>query len=143
MKLWRIVIDTNVLVSAMRSRRGASFCLVSLIGTVDSFEVCLSVPLVLEYEEVLKRQAKQLGITHQDVEDVLDYLCSAARLHEVFYLWRPVLRDPKDDFVLEVAAGAGCEAIITFNRRDFEGALSFGVRVEGPKEFLRRIGELP
>jgi predicted nucleic acid-binding protein len=73
---------------------------------------------------------------------VLDYLCSVASLHEVFYLWRPVLRDPKDDFVLELAVGAGCGSIVTFNLRDFEAARTFDLRVEEPLAFLKRIGEV-
>jgi putative PIN family toxin of toxin-antitoxin system len=139
----RIVVDTNVLVSGLRSRRGASFRLVSLIGKSSSFEISLSVPLLLEYEEVLKRQTRELGMNRGDIDDVLEYLCSVATLHEVYYLWRPVLRDPEDDMVLELAVGAGCEAIVTFNVRDFEGAEGFGLRVEGPQAFLRRIGEVP
>jgi putative PIN family toxin of toxin-antitoxin system len=138
----RIALDTNVLVAGLRSRRGASFRLLSLIGGSTDFEIALSVPLVLEYEAVLKRQTKQLGLTHRDVDGVLNYLCSVASLHEVFYLWRPVLRDPKDDFVLELAVGAGCESIVTFNLRDFDAARSFQVEVEEPHAFLKRIGEV-
>jgi predicted nucleic acid-binding protein len=138
----RIVLDTNVVVSALRSSRGASFRLLSLVGVSSAFEIALSVPLVLEYEDALKRHARQIGLTHADIDGVLEYLCSAAHLHEVFYLWRPTLPDPNDDFVLELAVGARCESIVTFNGRDFAGADSFGVRVEGPKAFLTRIGEL-
>jgi len=139
----RIVVDTNVLLSGLRSRRGASFRLVSLIGKSPSFEISLSVPLLLEYEEVLKRQTRELGMNRGDIDDVLEYLCSVATLHEVYYLWRPVLRDPEDDMILELAVGAGCEAIVTFNVRGFEKAGAFGLRVEGPKQFLKRIGEVP
>jgi len=60
----------------------------------------------------------------------------------VFYLWRPTLRDPKDDLVLEVAVAAGCEGIVTFNERDFAGAERFGLRVMPPGELLVEIGEL-
>jgi putative PIN family toxin of toxin-antitoxin system len=136
-----VVLDTNVLVAGLRSKRGASYRVLSLIGS-DAFEIALSVPLVLEYESVLKRQSKQLGLTHGDLDVVLDYLCSVASLHEVFYLWRPVLRDPKDDFVLELAVGAGCGSIVTFNLRDFEAARTFDLRVEEPLAFLKRIGEV-
>jgi putative PIN family toxin of toxin-antitoxin system len=138
----RIALDTNVLVAGLRSRRGASFRLLSLIGSSAAFEIALSVPLVLEYEAVLKGQSKQLGLTHRDVDAVLEYLCSVGSLHEVFYLWRPILRDPNDDFVLELAVGAGCESIVTFNLRDFEAARTFQLRVEEPRAFLRRIGEV-
>jgi putative PIN family toxin of toxin-antitoxin system len=139
----RIVVDTNVIVSGLRSTRGASHRLLNLIGKSPSFEISLSVPLLLEYEDALKRQTRHLGLRYKDIDDVLEYLCSVATLHEIYYLWRPVLRDPHDDFVLELAVGAGCETIVTFNTRDFAGAETFGLRVERPQEFMKRIGEVP
>lgn len=138
----QIVLDTNVLVAALRSRTGASFRLLGLVGRDPRFQLHLSVPLVLEYEEVARRHAAELGLDEADVDDVLDYLCSVARLHEIFFLWRPVLRDPSDDLVLELAVGAGCQGIVTFNTRDFAGAERFGVWIETPRQFLIRIGEL-
>lgn len=135
----RVVIDTNVMVAALRSRRGASFQLVSLIGA-GKFEISVSVPLVLEYEDALLRHASQ-PITKRDVGDLLDYVCSVADHQTIFYLWRPQLRDPKDDLVLEVAVAAGCDGIVTFNRRDFAGVEQFGLHAMTPGEFLRQIGE--
>lgn len=76
-----------------------------------------------------------------DVCDLLDYLCEVADKHRVFYLWRPVLSDPKDDHVLEAAVAGGCDGILTYNKRDFTGAEGFGVQVMSPKEFLFEIGE--
>jgi len=137
-----IVLDTNVLIAALRSRRGASFRLLSLLGRRLDIRIHLSVPLVLEYEATAVEQAVALGMSVEDVADVLDYLCSIAAHHEIFYLWRPILRDPKDDLVLELAVAAGCETIVTYNRRDFAGAAAFGLRVESAREFLRRIGEV-
>lgn len=137
-----IVLDTNVLVAGLRSRRGASFRLLSVLGKRANIQIHVSVPLVLEYEEALKAQAHALGLGHDDIDAVLDYLCSIAGLHEIFYLWRPVLRDPKDDMVLELAVSAGCNTIVTYNRQDFVPAEGFGIRIETAKEFLRRIGEL-
>ena len=134
------MLDTNVLVAALRSRRGASFRVVSEIGR-DRFEFVLSVPLALEYEQALIN-ARPPGVSLVDIRVFLDYLCSEARLQEVFYLWRPHLRDPKDDFVLEAAVAGGCAAIVTHNRRHFEGAATFGVRVLSPARFLGRIGVL-
>lgn len=135
-----IVLDSNVLVSGLRSRRGASFRLLSLVGGSDAFRIALSVPLVLEYEDVLERQSRALGLSHGDIDEVLDYLCTAGSHHEIFFLWRPVLRDPRDDFVLELAVTAGAESIVTFNERDFAGAEQFGVGIERPGESLKRIG---
>jgi len=136
----RIVIDTNVLVSAVRSRRGASYRLLSLVGG-EEFEITISVPLVFEYEDALVRIVPRVLAT-SDVQDLLDYLCEVADKRRVFYLWRPVFSDPRDDQVLEAAVAGGCDGIVTFNRRDFAGAERFGVRVMGPKEFLFEIGEL-
>lgn len=137
-----VVVDTNVWVAAIRSRRGASFRLLSLAGT-GKYDLCLSVPLVLEYESVLREHAGQVGLGARDVSELLDYLCSIAQRHVVFFLWRPQLRDPDDEFVLELAVAAGCDAIVTFNVRDFAGAERFGLSVVRPAEFLVRIGELP
>jgi hypothetical protein len=78
----------------------------------------------------------------EDIEDVLDYLCSIATHHEIFYLWRPFLRDPKDDMVLEVAVAAGCESIVSYNVQDFKGSEKFGVKIESAKEILVRMGVL-
>src|ERR1700730_18569163 len=99
----QIVLDTNVLTAALRSQRGASFKLLSLVGVAPDFQINLSVPLVLEYEEVAKRQKEETGLTDPDIEDILDYLCSVANRHRIFFLWRPFLNDPGDDMVLELA----------------------------------------
>ena len=135
-----IVIDTNVLVSAVRSRRGASFRLLSLVGGQE-FEITISVPLFFEYEDALMRIVPAI-LAPGDVQDLLDHLCDVADKRRIFYLWRPVLSDPKDDHVLEAAVAGGCDAIVTFDRRHFAGAERFGIRVMGPKEFLFEIGEL-
>ena len=133
-----VVLDTNVLVAAMRSRQGASYRLLTLLGS-GKFEVSVSVGLVLEYEDALRRR---VPLGEDDVDDVLDYLCAVANKPRVYYLWRPMLRDPNDDLVLEVAVAGGCEAIVTFKRRDFEGTDRFVVRVLSPRELLGEIGEL-
>ncbi len=139
MKRPEIVIDTNVLVAGLRSRRGASFVLLSLVGS-GRFGINLSVPLVLEYEEVLLRTESDIILPRSAIEDVLDYHCSVARHHEIFFLWRPYLKDPRDDMVLELAVKARCQFIITYNLRDFAGCERFRVRPLPPAEFLRLIG---
>jgi predicted nucleic acid-binding protein len=138
----RIVLDTCVLVSALRSRRGASFRLLELIDS-GRFEVCVSVPLVLEYEEVCKRLPGVTPLTEADVGSVLDYVCRVAHHQPVFYLWRPFLDDADDDMVLELAVAAGGCRIVTHNVRDFHGSDQFGVRVLTPQELLRELGEIP
>ena len=142
MDLVQVVLDTNVLVAGLRSRRGASLRLLSMVGTDPRFEINLSVPLVLEYESALKRPGTAPALTNDDVDSVLDYLCSVGHHREIYFLWRPVLRDPKDDMVLEVAVEASCEFVVTHNLRDFRGIERYGVRPLTPSDFLREIGEI-
>ena len=134
-----MILDTNVLVAAIRSRRGASFRLLEQVGR-GRFDIVLSVGLVLEYEEVLERHRESAGLTSSDIRDLLDYLCAVGRHQTVFYLWRPALPDPDDDMVLEVAVAGECDGIVTFNVRDYPGVGKFGLWVETPKDFLKRIG---
>jgi len=135
------VLDTNVLVAGLRSRRGASFRLMRLLGK-GRFRTVLSVPLVLEYESACKRQSRAVRLTYADIDDILDYLCRVSDCRQIFYLWRPFLRDPGDDMILEVAVEAETEFIVTHNLRDFSGAEQFGVLVVTPQSFLRHIGEI-
>jgi putative PIN family toxin of toxin-antitoxin system len=137
----QIVLDTNVLVAALRSRRGAAFRLVSLLPAA-SFEINLSVPLVCEYEEVLPQHQHAMELTTTDMADFLDFLCTIAHLHEIFFLWRPMLTDPKDEMLLELAVKARCQYIVTYNTRNFRGAEQFGIAVVTPKAFLEAIGVL-
>ena len=137
----QVVLDTNVIYSGLRSRRGASFKLLSLPGS-GRFEIHLSVPLVLEYEEVLQEKRRDLGLSEADVDDVLNYLCRVAELHEIHFLWRPRLKDPDDEMILELAVGAGCEYIVTYNKEDFPGVEKFSIELVTSKELLQKIGAL-
>ena len=130
-----VVLDTNVIVSGMRSREGASFQLLQAIAEEPPmFRPCLSVPLVLEYESVL-RDVEWLD--EGDISAVLDYLCSLGNLREIYFLWRPFLRDPTDEMVLEVGVETGAAAIVTHNVRDFGGVEErFAIRVITPGRFL-------
>lgn len=141
MRTSRIIIDTNVLVAALRSRHGASYKLLMLIGS-GKYKTSISVSLVLEYEDVTKRLLEEILLTEQDIEDILDYICKVSDHQNIFYLWRPFLKDPQDDMVLELAVAASCDFIVTFNKRDFQGVDQFGIRVVTPKEFLQAIGEV-
>jgi len=138
----QIVIDTNVLVTAQRSKRGASAKLLSLVGT-GQFDIHVSVPLILEYEAVLRRYRAELGLTQEDVADLVDALCALAKHQKIYFLWRPYLRDRNDEMVLELAVAARCDSIVTYNHRDFRGAEKFGIRVVDARKFLQEIGELP
>ena len=137
----RIVLDTNVLAAALRSRKGASFKVLSLVDRA-LFELSVSVPLVLEYESVAKRLCKEVGLTYSDVDDILDYLCRIAEHRDIYYLWRPFLKDPSDDMVLEVAVESESEFIVTHNIRDFAGIEQFGLQAITPRQLLEKIGEL-
>src|SRR2546427_3162080 len=138
MKKHGFVIDTNILVSALRSKRGASYKILSLMPT-GKFEFHLSVPLVCEYESVLKRSELNLTWTMDEIDELIDIICLLGVKHEIWYLWRPLLQDPGDEFVAEVAVTAQAEAIVTQNVRDFKGMEKFGIEVLTPKEFLQRI----
>ena len=139
----QIVVDTNVFVSALRSQYGASYKLFLLLDS-GKFEINLSVPLVIEYEDAGKRLVgKKTGLKASDIDDILDYVCSVANRRKIYYLWRPFLIDPNDDMILELAVSAGCEIIVTYNKDDFEGVEQFGIRVMTAQEFLQEIGELP
>jgi predicted nucleic acid-binding protein len=135
-----LVLDTNVLEAAMRSRRGASSRLLSLVGT-GRFEIAISVPLVLEYEDVLMRTAGTPDRPVGAVQHLIDYLCTVGQRQSIFFLWRPFLADARDDMVLELALAASCDAIVTHNWRDFQPARELGIRVLRPSEFLQELGE--
>ena len=79
-------------------------------------------------------------ISAQDVDTLLNYLCTAATIQRINFLWRPQVRDPKDDMVLELAANAACPYIVTFNVRDFRGSERFGVQAITPAQFLGLLG---
>jgi putative PIN family toxin of toxin-antitoxin system len=141
MEIAQVVMDTNVLIAALRSKYGASFKLLSLVDS-NHFQINLSVPLILEYEDVVKRKSQQEVLQSEDIDNILDFLCRVANLHNIFFLWRPYLKDFKDEFVLELAITAGCDFIITYNKKDFKGVEKFGIKVLTPKEFLEERGLL-
>jgi len=134
----KVVLDTNILVTALLSKRGASFKLLSMIDD-ERIELVLSTPLVKEYEAVLKRE--DFLLNSSDIDDILDYLCLISSHHKIYYLWRPVLKDIKDDLILELAVKANA-MIITYNKKDFEKASLFNIPVLSAKEFLNLLGEL-
>lgn len=130
------------MVAAFRSQRGASRQI--LLGALARrFELLLSVPLILEYEAVLNRPEHLVasGLNSLEVERVLDDIAAVAKPVKLAFRWRPRLRDPNDDMVLETAVNGHGGAIVTFNRRDFEDAQrSFGCIVPSPAAALQRIG---
>jgi putative PIN family toxin of toxin-antitoxin system len=136
----RVVLDTNVLVAAARSRNGASFALLTALRH-DQFRLLASVPLFLEYEAVLKRP-EQLAAGRRSLAMVNAFLDALAlRLEPVsmFYLWRPQLRDAADEMVLETALNGRADALVTFNIGDFKAAEKFALPVIDPAAFLQLL----
>lgn len=135
----KIVLDTNVIVAALRSRNGASNKLMSLVGT-GKFIPCISIGLILEYEDFLSRKLHKL--TKSEIKQFLDYICSVSKHIKVHFLWRPTLKDPSDDMLLELAVAANATHIVTYNLADFKEAKKFNMNVINPRDYLELIGEL-
>jgi putative PIN family toxin of toxin-antitoxin system len=136
-----IVFDTDVVVGAMRSPSGASAELLRRVrqGTVHCG---VSVPLAMEYETVCLRNehVQASGLSPQDATLFVDAVIAMAQPAQVHYRWRPQLRDPSDEMVLEAAVNARADALLTFNLRHFQvAAKTFGLSVQRPGEFLRSI----
>jgi putative PIN family toxin of toxin-antitoxin system len=135
-----VVLDTNVLFAGLWSRLGLSFRVLELL-LQRRIRPALSVPLVLEYEMVLKREMAALGLTPREIDAMLDYLCAIGHQQKIHFLWRPALRDPRDELVLELAVAAGCPYILTHNVKDYAGSKEFGVEALSPAAYLRHLGE--
>jgi putative PIN family toxin of toxin-antitoxin system len=137
----RLVLDTNVLVTAFRSRTGAAAEVVRLIRRRELTMVA-TVALFLEYEAVLTRpeHLARAEMTAAEAEGALDVLAAVVEPVEPHFLWRPRLRDPDDDMVIEAAANGHADAIATFNARDFAGVTGeFGIEILTPAAILRRM----
>lgn len=135
-----IVIDTNVMVSGLQSSLGYSHKLLEMLPDAD-FNVCISVPLVLEYEAQLKKHLPRDIYTDDDIDGFIDFICSIAKKTSIYYLWRPYLKDPFDDHVLELALASESRYIVTFNKKDFSNTDQYGISVVTPKEFISILGE--
>lgn len=137
----RLVLDTNVLVTAIRSRTGASAEVVRLIRQ-GGITMAATVALFLEYEAVLTRpeHLAAAGMGLADVQNILDVLAAVAEPVEAHFLWRPRLRDADDDMVLESAVNGGAKVIATFNMRHFKGVTEeFGIEILTPNTILGRM----
>lgn len=132
----RIVLDTSVLVAASRSRNGASFQIVSMLPS-PKFEIALSIAVYTEWQAAMTRpEHLPPGATPDMALGFLRYLASIAHLQDVHFLWRPFLRDPDDDMVLECAVASGSEFIVTHNVKDFRRVEELNVRAITPADFL-------
>jgi len=140
MNQWRVVLDTNLLIAAARSRTGASSTLLRAL-LEQRFIALVSVPLMLEYEAVLNRDEHLVasGRTVHTNMAFLDTLCLFAEPVHLHYLWRPQLRDPADEMVLETALNGHANALVTLNTADFAAAANFRLPVFTPGRFLHRL----
>lgn len=137
----RLTIDTNVLVAALRNKDGPSFTLMQLVRAGFATIHC-SPALFLEYEDVLKRphQLAASGLSGADVDAILNDLARLIVPVTTHYQWRPQLRDPADEMVLEAAVNGQANAIVTYNLRDFSPALRFGIQVLNPEQTFKQFG---
>lgn len=131
----KIILDTNVLYAGLYSSSGASFKVLKKIAS-GKIQIVLSTTLLFEYEAVLKRNQKILGLSEKEIEKLLDYFCMQGKHQKIYFLWRPRLPDPKDDHVLELAVASGTRLIVTHNIKDFRGVEVLGVKAITPKELL-------
>ena len=140
----KVVIDTNVLFAALYSKNGASHKLLVWLFTTEAKHSVVSTTLVLEYEDVLTREQNRRHYPHLHREEIvrfIDDFCLISHQQQIYFLWRPFLKDATDDMVLEVAVNAGAQAIITFNPKDFTGVKeAFGIDILTPKTFLIHQG---
>jgi len=139
MKFKRVILDTNVILSALKSNKGKSYLLLEQLLD-NKFEIAVSVPLILEYESILTKHLDRSIFSDEDIADFLNYICRIGKATQIYYLWRPVLPDPYDDHILEVAVASESNAIITFNVKDFNEANQFGIEVIKPGDFIAYLG---
>ena len=136
--MMRVVLDTCVLVSALRSSLGASYRVVNALPG-GRFTPLVSTPVFFEYEEVLSRPGLFPHLGSTDVSDFLDYLASVSEHQKVDFLWRPYLKDPDDDMILELAVSGSADAVVTYNLRDFAGSDRLGVSVITPADLIKKL----
>lgn len=134
----KIILDTNVLYAGLYSSSGASYQVLRAIEE-ERIKIVTSTTLIFEYEEILKRKQSKLELTDQQIEIILDNLCNLSKFQKIYFLWRPYLKDPKDDHVLEVAVESHTKTIVTHNIKDFKNIDKFGIRVITPKKLLKEI----
>lgn len=139
--MMKVALDTDVIVAARRSRSGAANALLRALRA-GQLEAVASVPMMLEYEAVLMRpeHREAMGLSEPQVQAVLDDLAALVTPVVPYFLWRPRLRDPDDEMVLDAAVNGAADAVVTFNKRDFLPAASlFNVQILTPAEALWQL----
>lgn len=132
-----VVIDTNVIYSALRSSLGSSYFLLDAMAE-GKIDYAVSAALIFEYEDVLKRPQNRLVFSDAEIDQILDSIVSIGSRHASYFLWRPFLKDPKDDMILELAVVSESDRIITHNTKDFKGSTKLGVKAVTPLEYLKK-----
>jgi putative PIN family toxin of toxin-antitoxin system len=140
MDKFRIVIDTNVLVAAFRSKRGAANHLLMNLND-ERFEIAVSTPLLIEYEEVLERPEMGEFLTPAEADDAVESLRLIANEYDIFFLWRLLSGDPDDAFILELAVRSNAKYIVTYNAKDFASAVDFDITLITPRDLLELMSE--
>lgn len=138
----RVVFDTNVLAAASRSKRGAAYALISMLPS-PKFELAVSSTLYFEYLDVLLRpEIRPQGLTDAEIIDVVNEITNKTHYQDIFFRWRPWLKDEKDDMILELAIASQADYIVTFNLKDFRNIELFGIEPIAPKDFLELVRSL-
>lgn len=137
----RVVLDTSVVVAALRSRSGAGNAVLRLVAK-RRLRLLATPPLFLEYEDALKRPEQRLvhGLTIEEVDEMLAELAALIEPVEVHFQWRPQVRDPSDEMVLEAAINGHADALVTYNVADFAVAgQRFQIAVIRPADLLKKV----
>jgi putative PIN family toxin of toxin-antitoxin system len=134
----QIILDTNVLFAGLYSSRGASFQILKAVDE-EKIQLVVSISLLFEYEDVLKRNMEKLQLSDNDIEIILDNICSLSNFQKIYFLWRPYLKDSGDDHILELAIASQTYTIVTHNLKDFIGIEKFGKRAITPKQLMEEI----
>ena len=109
----------------------------------DRWQINLSVPLILEYETLLTRESANLNLDRPTIDRILNNICAISNHHKIFHVWRPVAKDPNDDFLIDLALKAQADYIITYNQKDLIPATQrFGLQVVTPKALLQIVGDI-
>lgn len=135
---YRAVMDTNVLCAAFYSTTGASFEIFRRLR-LSEWTAVLSNHLVHEYEEILKSHRHKLGLSLDDVDQLLNAICARAEEWPLAHGWEPILQDPDDETLVQLAVESGANRVITHNVRDLAPARSLGIEVLKPVEFLSKL----
>jgi predicted nucleic acid-binding protein len=141
MKRYRVILDTNVILAALRSRAGASYRLLMTIGD-PRWQSVVTPALMYQYEDVARRPGNAPALSAQDITDILDLIYRESHRQVVWFSWRPASPDPGDDLVLDAATAGGCDFGVSFNERHLRAARDFGIEVLTPSALLKLIGEI-